>query len=312
MSQPEESCEYPIDPLLLLEAPLPLFPEISLPPPQKQDLPPLPDSPFKVPLGLPELADDFSLPDHCFGLPSLPRPPLFQPRKIRRPSPERPIDPPVDDSLDTRVSSLSLDNAPSLPPPAPRRNPPRGRSPRISPTLAETRATTKRPRRSPTRQRSKSPLVSEGDESDAAYKPDADADADADADPPFEPDELPSPEQDKPYKPRGRKISPTKSHTSYTHRVAVRSLSEDHVACVAEFGKLKQPNTKLLRPHRFLCYIPGCARHTPTKDEMVRHFSIRKRKKGMHPNEEWDSSMVFKVPYGDWLGGMLHTFYNEW
>ena len=31
----------------------------------------------------------------------------------------------------------------------------------------------------------------------------------------------------------------------------------------------------------------------------------------MHPDEEWDSGMVFKVPYGDWLGGILPTFYDE-
>ena len=125
MSPPEESCEYPIDPLLLLEAPLSPFPEISLPPPQKQDLPPLPDSPLKLPLGLPELPDDFNPPDYGFNLPALPRAPLFQPRKIPGRSPERSNDPLVDPSLDNRVSSLSLDNAPSLPPPAPRRNPPR-------------------------------------------------------------------------------------------------------------------------------------------------------------------------------------------
>ena len=311
MSQPEESCECPIDPLLLLEAPLPPFPDVSLPPPQKQDLPPLPESPFKIPLGLPELADDFSLPDHCFGLPSLPRPPLFQPRKIRRPSPERPIDSPVDDSLDTRVSSLSLDNAPSLPPPARRRNPTRGRSPRISPTLAETKATTKRRRRSPARQPSKSPPGSDSDESDAAYKPDLDADAD----PPSDPDGPSEPEQDTAYKPRGRKRSPTKTEASYkSHHVTVRPLSDDQIACIAEFEKLKLPKTNKRqprsRPHRFLCYIQGCARNHPTKDEMVRHFKIRAPENGMHPDEEWDSGKVFKVPYGDWLGGMLHTFYD--
>ena len=43
-----------------------------------------------------------------------------------------------------------------------------------------------------------------------------------------------------------------------------------------------------------------------TKDEMVRHFSIKRPDEGMHPDEEWDSSKVFKVPYEDWLGGMFY------